>query len=223
MKFAPLLSTLGLACLAATAQAQNVIVNGNFEGGSAGGPPPKPWIVSSEITKAQGVAVVLETLPGTTDGKLWLRMHDENPEVPSGTFQNFPEVKTGRFTVKVYFQKIGLSFGVYLGGPKVSGPETRIVDFKVINGKSTLGNAGPRSKTNFTFQPDKLYPLFVNFETSADGSKVKYEVGLEDTGEVIASAEVDAKLPLSGLRFTTDSKDKDTDVYVTDVSLVPKG
>lgn len=222
MKLSPILTLLGATCLALSVQAQNLITNGGFESGSAGGPPPKPWVVSSEITKAQNVSVVLETLPGTTDGKLWLRLHDENPEVPTGTFQNFPETKKGRFTVKVYFQKIGLSFGVYLGGPKVSGPDTRVVDFKVINGKATLGNAGPRSKSTFKFEPDKIYPLFVNFETSADGNKVKYEVGLEDTGEIIASAEPDARMPIAGLRFATDSKDTGTDVYLTDVSLVAK-
>lgn len=223
MKTSPILLSLGMAWTAWSAQAQNVIQNGSFESGTLGGPPPKPWAVSTEIAKATGISVTLEKLPNGTDDKLWLRLHDENPDVPSGTIQNFPEVKSGRFTAKLYFQKVGTAFGIYLGAPKVSAPETRVVDFKVLQGgKLTVGNAGPRARTTFAFGPDRVYPIFIDIQTNEETKKVSYQIGLEDSGEVIASAEVDARMPIAGLRLATDSKDKDSDVYITDISLVPK-
>lgn len=220
----PKLLLLSLVGLGATALAQetNVLGNGTFEGLTAGSPPPKPWI---SIIKdgATGVSVTMAPLPDSTDGKLWVHMLDENAEVPTSLLQNFPEIKSGQLKVKVYFQRVGTAFGIYLGAPKVAAPETRIVDFKVLSkGKLSLGNVGVRSKTDFVFGPGTVYPLVFDFETNAETNKVSYRVTREDTGETIGSAEVDARTPIAGLRIATDSKDQETDVYVTDIILTQK-
>jgi len=215
---------LALLCASASlACAQNIIVNGSFEGGTAGALPPKPWIVASQVTKGENVLVQLDPLPEATDGKLWLHLRDENPEVPTGALQNFPETKSGRFTCKVYFQKVGSAFGIYLGAPKVSSPETRVIDFKVLaGGKVTLGKEGARSHSGFIFVPGKVYSIYFDFETSADGSTVTYKVGTDDSADPIGTGDIPAKNPIAGLRIATDSKDKESDVYITDISILPK-
>lgn len=216
-----LLSLLSF-CAAALAQETNVLGNGTFDGLTAGSPPPKPWIsvIKEGVT---GVSVTLAPLPDSTDGKLWVHMLDENPEAPTSLLQSFPEIKSGQLKIKVYFQRVGTAFGIYLGAPKVAAPETRVIDFKVLSkGRLSLGNAGVRAKTEFVFGPNTVYPLVFDFETSADGTKVSYRVTREDTGETIGSAEVDARTPIAGLRVATDSRDQESDVYVTDIILTPK-
>lgn len=191
--------------------------------GQAGTVPSKPWIVPSQVTGGENVSVTLQALPGQADEKLWVRFADGNPQVPTGMVQNFSEIKNGRLTAKVYFERVGTAFGIYLGGAKVSSPESRIIDFKVLKGGMlSLGNSGVRDKSSFAFQPGKVYPLFFDFKTGADGKKVSYQVGLEDTGEVIGSAEVDARTPISGIRIATDSTDDQTIAYVSDISLTDK-
>ncbi len=222
MNIKSLLPVLFLSA-ASLASAQNVIVNGSFENSSAGAPVPKPWIVASQITKGEGVVTQVDALPDSTDGKLWLHIRDENPELPGGTVQNFPEVKSGTFSCKIYFQKVGTAFGIYIGAPKVSAPETRVIDFKVLSGgKLSLGEAGVRSKAGFVFVPGKVYTLNFEFETSADGSNVTYKVTTDESADPIATGTIPAKNPIAGLRIATDSKDKETDVYVTDISITPK-
>ena len=211
-----------LATLSAVT-AQDRIVNGSFAGNTTGMVPQKPWIVPSQVTEAKDVSVTVETLPGEKDGKLWLKLADANPSVPTGVVQNFPEIKTGRLTFKVFFERVGSAFGVYLGAPKVSSPESRIIDFKVLKGgKLSLGNAGARSKSDFAFATGQIYSLIFDFQTSEDGSKVSYNVTLESTGESLGSAEVDARAPIAGMRIATDSTDDQTIVYITDISLTEK-
>ncbi len=84
----PLLLPLLFTALAG-ASAQDHIANGSFTGQTAGTAPQKPWIVPSQVTEASDVAVTVETLPGATDGKLWLKLADANPSVPTGVLQNF--------------------------------------------------------------------------------------------------------------------------------------
>lgn len=191
--------------------------------GQAGTVPPKPWIVPSQVTGGENVSVTLQPLPGQADEKLWVKFSDGNPQLPTGMVQNFSEIKNGRLTAKVYFERVGTAFGIYLGAAKVSSPESRIIDFKVLKGgKLSLGDAGVRNKSGFSFVPGKVYPLFFDFKTDAEGKKVSYQVGLEDTGEVLVSADVDARAPIAGLRIATDSTDDQTIAYVSDISLTEK-
>ncbi len=218
----PLLLPLLFTALA-SASAQDHIANGSFTGQTAGTAPQKPWIVPSQVTEASDVAVTVETLPGATDGKLWLKLADANPSVPTGVLQNFSEIKNGRLSLKVYFERVGSAFGVYLGAPKVSSPESRIIDFKVLKGgRLSLGNAGARTVSDFAFTAGKVYPLAFDFQTNADGTKISYNVTQEDTGESLGSAEVDARAPIGGLRIATDSGDDQTIVYVSDIALTEK-
>jgi hypothetical protein len=201
--------------------AEDRIVNGSFVGQAPGSIPQKPWIVPSQVTGGKDVSVTVEPIPGTEI--LGAKLADANPEVPTGMVQNFSEITNGRFTAKVYFERVGTAFGIYLGGPKVSGPESRIIDFKVLKGgKLSLGNAGVRSKADFVFEPSRVYPLFFDFKTDADGKKVTYQVGLEDSGEILGSAEVDARVPIAGLRIATDSTDDQTIAYIGDITLTEK-
>jgi hypothetical protein len=214
----PLLALL-LSLSAATAEDR--IVNGSFTGQAPGSLPQKPWIVPTQVTAGKDVSVTVEPMPGTEI--LAAKFADANAELPSGMVQNFSEIKNGRFRAKVYFERVGTAFGIYLGGPKVSGPESRIVDFKVLKGgRLSLGNAGVRSKADFVFEPARVYPLFFDFKTDAEGKTVTYQVGLEDSGEILGSAEVDARVPIAGLRIATDSTDDQSIVYVADISLTEK-
>ena len=212
-----------LFCSLAAASAEDRIANGSFAGQSTGTVPQKPWIVPTQVTSGEDVSVTLQPLPGQPEEKLWVKFADANPKVPTGMVTNFAEIKDGRFAAKVYFERVGTAFGIYLGSAKVSSPESRIVDFKVLKGgKLSLGDSGVRNKGSFTFEPGKVYPLFFDFKTDAEGKKVSYQVGLEDSGEILGSAEVDARAPIAGLRIATDSADDQSIVYVSDISLTEK-
>lgn len=219
-----LLLTVVFSLAAATlANAQERIGNGSFAGQAPGTVPQKPWIVPSQVTEGKDVSVTVEPLPGESDGKMWLKLADANASLPSGLLQNFPEVKNGRLSLKVYFERVGSAFGIYLGGAKVSSPESRIIDFKVLKGgRLSLGNAGARSTSDFAFAAGKVYPLAFDFQTNGDGTKVSYTVTQEDTGETLGSAEVDARAPIAGMRIATDSGDDQTVAFVTDISLTEK-
>lgn len=211
------LSTLTLV------KAQERIGNGTFAGQAPGTVPGKPWMVPSQVTEGKDVSVTVEPLPNESDGKMWLKLADGNATLPCGLLQNFPEIKSGRLSLKLYFERVGSAFGIYLGGAKVSSPESRIIDFKVLKGgRLSLGNAGTRSTSDFAFATGKVYPLVFDFQTNEDGTKVSYNVTQEDTGESLGSAEVDARTPISGIRIATDSGDDQTVVYVTDISLTEK-
>jgi hypothetical protein len=212
-----------LLCSLAAASAEERIPNGSFTGQAAGTVPQKPWIVPSQVTGGEDVSVTLQPLPGQGEGKLWVKFADGNAKLPTGVVTNFAEIKDGRLSAKVYFERVGSAFGIYLGAPKVSAPESRIIDFKVLKGgKLSLGTDGVRNKTSFAFEPGKVYPLFFDFKTDPEGKKVSYQVGLEDTGEILGSAEVDARAPIAGLRIATDSADDQSIVYVSDISLAEK-
>ena len=214
---------LYLLCSLATAFAEERIPNGSFTGQAVGTIPAKPWIVPSQVTGGEDVSVTLQPLPGQSGEKLWVKFADANPKVPTGMVTNFAEIPNGRLTAKVYFERVGSAFGIYLGAPKVSSPESRIIDFKVLKGgKLSLGDGGVRNKTSFAFEPGKVYPLFFDFKTDPDGKKVSYQVGREDTGEILGSAEVDARVPIEALRIATDSADDQSIVYVSDISLTEK-
>jgi len=221
MKFLPAL--ILLLVTAAWSHAQERIANGSFTGLAPGSTPPKPWLVPSQVKDGKDVSVTIASRPGETDGKMWLKLVDGNPALPSGLLQNFPEIKSGRFALKIAFERVGSAFGIYLGGDKVSSPESRIIDCKVLKGgRLSLGNAGARTTSDFAFQAGTVYPLVFDFETNADGTKVAYTVTQEDTGTVLGSAEVDARVPIAGLRIATDSGDDQTIAYVTDITLSEK-
>lgn len=215
------LPLLALLASLAAALAGDRIVNGSFAGQAPGTIPPKPWIVPTQVTEGKDVSVTVEPIPSTEI--VGVKFADANAKVPSGMVQNFAEIPNGRFTAKVYFERVGTAFGIYLGAPKVSSPESRIIDFKVLKGgKLSLGNAGVRTKADFSFEPSRVYPLFFDFKTDIEGKKVTYQVGLEDSGEILGSAEVDARVPIAGLRIATDSTDDQTIAYVADIALVEK-
>jgi hypothetical protein len=212
-----------LLCSLTAAAAEDRIPNSSFSGQAAGAIPQKPWIVPSQVTSGENVSVTLQPLPGQNAGELWVKFADANPQVPTGMVQNFAEIKNGRLSASVYFERVGTAFGIYLGSAKVSAPESRIIDFKVLKGgKLSLGDGGVRNKTSFTFEPGKVYPLFFDFKTDAEGKKVSYQVGLEDSGEVLGSAEVEARGPIAGLRIATDSGDDQSIVYVSGITLTEK-
>lgn len=219
MKHLPFLLVLTVAA----AHADNRLGQVSFDGLPAGSIPPKPWIVPTQVTSGKDVSVTVEPLPGVSPETMAVRLADANPQLPSGMVQNFAEIKSGRLAVKVYFERIGSAFGIYLGAPKVSAPESRIVDFKVLKGgKLSLGNAGIRSRADFVFETGRVYPLVFDFQTDPEGKKVTWNVALEDSGEVLGSAEVDARVPIAGLRIATDSTDDQSIVYVTGLTLEEK-
>lgn len=208
-----------IASTALPSLAKERIVNGDFKGASDGSFPAKPWSVSSQVKEATDVKVTVAPLPGGEADKKWVRILDNDPEVPAGMLQNFDTIKSGRFSMKLHFAKVGSAFGIYLGAPKVSGPDTRTIDMKILkNGTLSTGKGEEREKHDFKFTEGTTYDLYIDFKTSDDGTKITYELGLEG-GEVLVKDEVSADIPIAGLRITTDSLDDTTDVYVTDVSL----
>jgi hypothetical protein len=217
----------GACILASTflAPADNRIIPGTFEGLSAGSQPPAQWIISKDATAENGVTVQLAELPGASDGKLWVHIHDQSAEFPAGMLQNFATIQKGRFAMKIYFQKIGKSFGIYLGSPKVAHPDTRAIDIKMTQGgKVSVGvKGGEREKIGFSFVPNVVYSLFCDFEpVEGDAAKLAISIGLEDTGEVLYKGQVATAVAIAGLRLTTDSTDVETDAYVTDITLQDK-
>jgi hypothetical protein len=222
MKYSPLKYTTSCFILivftSLSAFAQERIVNGTFEGMPAGSPPEKPWLAPAAVKGTSGILCAVEPMPGDKK-KMAVQLRDETPDAGASIHQNFAEVKKGRLTLKLQFKRIGSAFGIYLGPKNVS--RYRAIDLKVLKGGAlSMGKGGERTKAGFNFEAGTPYSLYIDFETSADGSKITYKVGLRDKKKVLAEGEGDATQIIEALRIGTDSKDTETDVFVTDISLV---
>ncbi len=217
--FIPFLIVL-CAAVSGTLRA-DLLQEGSFAGGSAGGPPPAPWVVSKS---KPGVGVTLERLPGASDQRLWARFLDDSAENAVLLTQSFDGISSGRLTMSLHIEKFGAAVWFLLGRNTLSAREDMLFTFKVTTKGGFLA-ATPRGKIAdasgakpFTFAPGQTYGLYCDFQPAADPSKLQIEIGQIDGG-VIFRGTIDRTEPVTAFSIRTHGEDAGSDFFVTDLTL----
>ncbi len=199
----------------------NLLLEGNFAGGSIGGPPPAPWIVSQS---RPGVGVALERLPGSDDQRLWARFLDDSAESAVLLTQSFDGINSGRLTLSLHLEKFGAAVWFLLGRQNLASREDMLFTFKVTTKGGFLA-ATPQGKIadvsgskSFAFAPGQTYNLYCNFQPTADQSKLKIEIGEINRG-VIFRGTMDRAEPVTTFSIRTHGEDAGSDFFVTDMFL----
>lgn len=199
----------------------NLLEQGDFSGGSPGTLPPAPWVVSKP---KPNVNLSLETLPGSTDKRLWAHFADDSTEDSVILTQSFGGITSGRLSLSVHVERYAAAVWFLFGRNNLAAREDMLFTFKITTKGGFLA-ATPEGKISntvgsktFTFAPGQTYNLYCDFKPASDQSGFQIEIG-QAGGGVIFSGKTDHLDPITAFSARTHGEDGGSSFYVTDLKL----
>lgn len=200
----------------------NLILEGNFNRSSVGGPPLKPWQCSKNTEK---VRVGVEKPAGRPEVEKWTRLVDDGDAENANIRQSFAPVKKGRFLARLISNKDGGRLFFNLGTGSAAKPEERALQLSIETDGALQLRGQKKSNTSMRIKTGEVYLVRCDFEPINDGKalQVLAELVEEDT-QLQSRVEmvVDTTVEIATLRVTSTRPDTGVDYYVTDFSLVPQ-
>lgn len=200
--------------------AENLLEQGNFAAGPAGGPPPEPW----SLTKPKpDVTIVLENPPGAAQGENWVHLVDDSSQDAAGVTQKFSEITGGRLSFKLHVVKSGAAIWFILGNKELSGRGDAVFGFKITSKGGLLVGQDSQKIANATggqtsFPGGQTYDLYCDFKSNGAGLDI--EIGQKD-GVVLFRGTGATAAPISALAIRTHGEESGSDFYLTDLVLEP--
>lgn len=209
--------TAGL-CAISFVHAGSLLEQGTFAAGSAGGPPPEPWILGKPKPE---ISLRLENPSG--ESGTWVHIVDNSVQDAAALVQKFGEISGGRLSFKLHVVRSGAAIWFLLGSKEVSGKADTVFSFKITSQGALLVSQGGQKLVDTTaskakFSDGQTYDLYCDFKPNGAGLNI--EMGQKD-GAVLFKGSAPAGGPVSALAIRTHGAEEGSDFYVTDLALEP--